>query len=504
MSSRLKSRRLPGAPASKPVLGLVTLLAAGCLEVGPDYVPPEPPLNSGWVSGGTEPVQVEPESDPGAWWSSFGDPTLHRLVDTAYRRNPSLRAAGMRVLEAQAQRGIAFGDLFPQTQEATGAYRETRYSARAANQVPGADRTIDDWQVGLDAAWEIDLWGGFRRAVEAADAGWLAAQATRDDVLVTLVGEVAANYIQLRTLEERLRVAQENVEIQSKGYEIADARYRGGAVTALDASQSASLLADTRALIPALEASIRQSKTNLSILLGLPPSDLASELGGPAPIPRAPERIAVGLPAELLRRRPDVRAAERNLAAQSAQIGVATAYLYPQFSLTGQLGLEAEHVADLGDGAAFEHFGGPSVRWAILNYGRISSNVRVQDARFQALLADYESVVLRAQGEVENAMAGLDGSRRRVADLEQSEAAARRAVQLASLQYQEGAVDFTRVLDSQQALVGVQDRLATSKGDVALAVTALYKALGGGLTEVPIAASGDGEGRGAEQGGPAS
>ncbi len=457
----------------------LAVVASGCVKVGPDYAPPTPPVAQAWWTPAPS-VAVTPGADPTTWWLRFGDPVMHHLIELADQRNPSLRAAGLRVLEARARRGIAVGGLFPQTQAASASYQETRISELRPNSFPGIDLTTDDWRAGFDAAWEIDLWGRFRRAVESADAALLEAEASRQDVLVSLVAEVASSYVQLRTLERRLAVARENVQVQSRGFEIADARYRGGAVTALDASQAASLLAETKALIPELEGAIRKTRTTISILLGMPPSDLASELGGERPIPVVPADLAIGLPADLLRARPDVRAAERALAAQSAQIGVAVAELYPHLSLVGSLGLEAEHLDDLGDGRALEHFGGPSVRWAILNYGRIANDVRVEDARYQQALAAYEGTVLAAQAEVENALAGLTAARGRVAELETAAAAARRAVELAGLQYREGAVDYTRVLDTQQVLVAVEDRLATSHGDVALGITALYKALGGG------------------------
>ena len=467
----------------RPV-ALAAVLASGCIKVGPDFEPPSPPVAERWVTPATD-VSERAGADPAEWWQGFGDPTLHRLVALAYERNPSLRAAGFRVLEARARRGIAIGSLFPQSQEATAGYQEMRISEQRANSFPGIDLTTDDWRVGFDAAWELDLWGRFRRALEAADASVLQAEASRQDVLVSLAAEVAANYVQLRTLEQRLVVARENVEVQSRGYQIADARYRGGAVTALDASQAAALLAETRALIPELEAGKRETRTNLSILLGMPPSDLASEIPSPGAIPPPPAAIAVSLPADLLRQRPDVRAAERALAAQSATIGIATSELFPHFSLVGHIGLEAEQLDDLADGGALEHFGGPSVRWAILNYGRIWNNVRVEEARYQQALAAYEGTVLGAQAEVEVALARLEGARGRVAELDRATAAASRAVELASLQYREGAVDYTRVLDSQQSLVVVQDRLAVARGDVALGVTALYKALGGALPTAP-------------------
>lgn len=420
-------------------------------------------------------------ADYSAWWTLFGDPTLTSLVETAYRQNPTLQAAGTRVLEAEANRGIAIGTLYPQLQEAAGTYSYNTASTNRANQGrTGLENSFSDWSVGLNAGWELDFWGRFRRGIESADAQLLASVAAYDDALVSLIAEVALNYIGLRTLEEQLAVAQANVEIQQSSYEIVSEKFRGGAVTRLDAEQAASLLADTRSLIPGLEANIRQTQNNLCLLLGIPPRDLRDILGGTRPIPSAPPQVAVGIPAELLRRRPDVRRAERVLAAQSALIGVARSDLFPRLSLVGTVSVASQDFADLFKGDSVEAFGGPSFRWAILNYGRITNNVRVQDAEYQALISDYENTVLRAQTEVGNAVAAFLGARRQVDLLARSVDAARNAVTLADLQYREGAVDYTRVINTQQFLLTEQDKLVSTTGAVALNLTTLYRALGGG------------------------
>ncbi len=419
-------------------------------------------------------------ADYSAWWTVFEDPILATLVETAYRQNPTLRAAGARVLEAVANRGIAIGTLYPQLQEGAGAYSYSTISKHRANQGSGVDHTFSDWSVGIDAAWELDFWGRFRRGIEASDAQLLASVAAYDDALVSLVAEVALNYISLRTQEERLRVAQANVEIQQRSYDIVSEKFRGGAVTKLDQEQAASLLEDTRALIPGFEASIRQTQNNLCLLLGIPPRDLADMLGGTRPIPSAPEQLAVGIPADLLRRRPDVRRAERVLAVQSALIGVAKSDLFPRLSLTGTMSVASTDFSNLFNRDSIEAFGGPSFRWAILNYGRITNNVRVQDAEYQALVANYENTVLNAQAEVESAIAGFLGARRQVDFLAQSVDAARSAVSLADLQYREGATDYTRVINTQQFLLSEEDRWVSTRGTVALNLTTLYRALGGG------------------------
>jgi len=420
-------------------------------------------------------------ADYSAWWTLFDDPTLTTLVETAYRQNPSLQAAGARVLEAEASRGIAIGTLYPQIQEAAGAFSYTRASKNRANQSgPAVDTTFSDWSVGFDAAWELDFWGRFRRGIESSDAQLLASVANYDDALVSLVAEVALNYISLRTLEERLAVAHSNVDIQQSSYDIVSEKFRGGAVSKLDEEQAASLLEDTRALIPSLEASIRQTQNTLCLLLGIPPQDLQDILGGTRPIPSAPPQVAVGIPADLLRRRPDIRRAERSLAAQSALIGVAKSDLFPRFILVGNIGVASTDFADLFTGDSFQAFGGPTFRWAILNYGRIINNVRVQDASYQALVSDYENTVLAAQTEVENAIAGFLGARRQVDFLARSVDAARNAVTIADLQYREGAADYTRVINTQQFLLSEQDKLVSTRGAVALNLTTLYRALGGG------------------------
>jgi NodT family efflux transporter outer membrane factor (OMF) lipoprotein len=297
---------------------------------------------------------------------------------------------------------------------------------------------------------------------------------------VSLIAEVARNYTLLRTLEARLAVARENVAIQERSFEIADAKFKGGTVTELDSAQAASLLHDTEAQIPGLESDIRQTQNTLCILLGIPPQDLQYMLGGSQPIPSPPAEVAVGIPADLLRRRPDIRQTERQLAAQSAQIGIAKADLFPSFALFGTISVASQDFDDLFKSSSLENFGGPAFRWAILNYGRIQNNIRVQDARFQALIGDYENTVLRAQGEVENAIAAYLGAQRQVQFLTSSVGSANRAVELAEFQYREGAVDYTRVLNTQQFLVTEQDRLVATRGSVALNLVAMYKALGGG------------------------
>jgi NodT family efflux transporter outer membrane factor (OMF) lipoprotein len=448
------------------------------MMIGPDYQRPAAPVAPEWIArdaGG-----IAPDSQPiGPWWESFGDPILTDLIVEAYTQNPSLQAAGVRVLAAQARRGIAIGTLFPQSQNAVGGYRRVVASQNLPVLAP--DRSFNDFLLGFDVAWELDLWGAFRRGIESADAELLASVADYHDVLVSLLAEVAANYIGIRTAQEELDVARHNVELQRGNYDIASERAKHGAVTDVDPAQAATLLHATEAQIPLFEALIDEQASTLSALLGVTPRRV-EELVGDAPgqIPTPPAEVTIGIPADLLRRRPDVRRSERLLAAQSAKIGVAKADLLPHLSLVGSINLEAKDAAKFFEGRSFEAFGGPTFSWAILNYGRITNNVRVQDAEYQALVNDYTNTVLRAQADVESAVAAHRGALLRTDALVESVAAAEKVVDLVGRQYAEGAVDFTTVLLAQQFLVQQQDLLAASRGQNALTLVTLYKSLGGG------------------------
>jgi NodT family efflux transporter outer membrane factor (OMF) lipoprotein len=468
----------PTRPMAPTAALLAALAASGCLMVGPDYRRPAPPVASAWLPANA--ARIGPSSEPiGPWWESFGDPVLTALIVEAYRQNPSLQAAGVRVVEAQARRGIAIGTLFPQTQNAVGAYSRNVASENLGN-VP-IDRGFDDFLAGFDVAWELDVWGKFRRGIESADAQLLAAVANYDDVLVSLLAEVAANYIGIRTAQEELDVARRNAELQRSSYDIAARRAQAGAVSDVDPAQAATLLHATEAQIPFFQAQIEAQAATLSALLGVPPRQVAELVSdAPARIPRPPPEVAIGIPADLLRRRPDVRRTERVLAAQSAQIGIAKADLFPHFSLVGSIALEAKDAEKFFEGRSFEAFGGPTFSWAILNYGRIANNVRVQDAEYQALVNDYTNTVLRAQADAESALASHRGALLRTVSLRDSVVAAEKVVDLVGRQYAEGAVDFTTVLIAQQLLVQQQDLFVASQGREALTLVALYKSLGGG------------------------
>jgi NodT family efflux transporter outer membrane factor (OMF) lipoprotein len=366
-----------------------------------------------------------------------------------------------------------------------------------------ADRAFWDYQLGFDAAWELDFWGRFRRGIEAAGAGYLATVAGYDEALVTVTAELARAYVLLRTFQERLAVARRNVDVQRETLRMADIRFRNGLVPELDVTQARALLRDTEALLPLLETGVLESRHAISTLLGRPPDDLNDLLGtraldavasaitpGKTIIPSPPPDIAVGAPVDLLRRRPDVRRAELEAAAQSARIGLAKADLYPRFALIGSIGLASSdnggllsgnaELGDLFDSASITYKVGPVFSWPILNYGRLRNSVRIQDARFQQLVIAYKNTVLDAAREVEDALAAYLLSQVRSRHLGDSVESAKRSVELALAQYRAGLVTYQRVLDTQLFLVRQEDRLAETRGSVALNLIATYKALGGG------------------------
>ncbi len=475
---------------------LLSLLSGGCAMIGPDFQRPQAPVAEHWATsldkadGGSvaTPIRAD-EEQVSQWWKAFNDPLLDSLIEEAYRQNLDLQMAGLRILEARARLGIATGNLYPQQQSLNAGFGAVGISENAANSA-AADLNYTDGSVGFDAAWELDFWGKFRRGVQAADANMNAAVAAYDSYLVTLTAEVARTYILVRTLEERISVAQANVAIQRRSLRISEARFKGGLVTELDVQQARNLLANTQAVIPAFKASLRQAKNSLAVLLGKPPQQIDRILGSGGDIPVPPVEVAVGMPAELLRRRPDVRQAELQAKAQSALVGVAKADLYPHFTLLGSVGLRASDSAlsatggskvnDVFEGNSLEYFAGPAVSWDIFNYGRIKNQVRMQDARLQQLLINYQNTVLRAAQDVEDALAGLVNDRQRLVYLRQAEKAAQRSVDLALLQYREGLVDFQRVLDALRYLSSAQDKLSAIRGDESISMVRVYKALGGG------------------------
>ncbi len=447
-------------------------------KVGPNYGRPPAPVAERWIDAADQRVRSV-STDESRWWTVFNDPVVNDLVQAAYRQNLSLRQAGFRVLEARAQLGVAVGQLAPQAQENTGSYTANGVSLNVANREFTRDRWFGQWDYGFNLSWELDFWGRFRRAVEASEASLDASVEQYDDVLVTLLADVVSNYVQYRTVEQRIAYAQDNVCLQGKILELATARFRGGMTSELDVHQAQSDLSSTEALIPQLRLLRREANNRLCILLGTPPENLQQRLGN-GPIPAALQGVAVGIPAELLRRRPDVRRAERLAAAQSARIGVAQADLYPQISLDGTLAYGSQEFGNLLAGNSFSGSVGPGFRWNILNYGRIINNVRGQDASFQEMVVAYQQTVLRANEEVENGLARFLEAQEEVRALANSVSEARKSVEQALAQYEGGLTDFNRVAVLQERLVQRQDQLAQAQGDVALGLVSVYRALGGG------------------------
>ncbi len=401
---------------------------------------------------------------------------LDALIEEAYAQNLTLKQAAVRVMEAMAQRGIAVGELFPQTQELNGSFDRTKFSENTG--LPYSYQTT--WDLAFDAAWEIDLWGKYRRNIESVDAFLDASLAGYDDVMVSLVAEVAATYVEIRTVQVRISIARANVETQEESLRLAESRFRNGQTSELDVTQAQSALEQTRAEAPTLRIQLQQAMYRLSFLLGTPPRDLLGQLGDPERIPEAPREVAVGIPADLLRRRPDIRLAERQAAAQSAQIGVAVSDLLPAFFISGSLGLQAGRAGDLFSASSWTGSIRPGFSWPILNYGRLKNNVRVQDAAFQAAVLNYQNTVLAAGQEVESGLAAYLGGQEQIGHLAKSVAASRRSLELSRTRYIEGSSTFTRVLNSQAQLRNAEELLAAAQGQVVQSLIATYKALGGG------------------------
>jgi NodT family efflux transporter outer membrane factor (OMF) lipoprotein len=445
-------------------------------KVGPNYCAPAGPVAAHWIDAYDSHLRGDTQ-DLSCWWTVFRDPTLNQLIAHAYRQNISLKEAGFRILEARAQRGIAVGGLFPQTQTANGSVQRV---ALPADQVgPGFPRYYNLYNAGFNLAWQLDLWGQFRRAVEAADAQLDYSVAGYDQVLITLLAAVAGDYVEIRSDQQQIAVLKANAELQRGILVIVDKRFKAGRVNELDVDQAVSNLKQIEAQIPPLEADMRQANDRLCVLLGIPPDDLVKCLGTAA-IPTVPPTVAIGIPAQLLTRRPDIRQAERTAAAQSAQIGIAVSQAYPMVTITGTVGWQSQQLSQLFTPAGFNGTVGPTFQWNILNYGRLLNNDRLQEARFRELVAAYQQTVLQAQSEVENGLAAFLQSQIQTKILEESVTASQKAVNIVAKQYQAGTVDFNRVATIELALVQQQQLLALAQAGIAQGLIQTYLALGGG------------------------
>ncbi len=480
-----------GGVFHRGVLGLLFLILLSGCTVGPDYRRTQPVVPVQWgeePDGGvtTGPLEVI------RWWTLFHDEKLNSYVDRAVVSNKDLQLADSRIRQARAQRMIVSSQAFPEV-DVSGAYTRSRRSQNIPSGTPqqqaagtgGGSGGQNLFQAGFDAGWEIDVFGGVRRAVEAATADIQAAEENRRDTLVTLLSEVARNYIELRGNQQRIAIAVSNINIQRDTLELTRGRFNAGLGNSLEVAQAEALLATTEAKIPTLETSVKQAIHRLGVLLGLRPEALLDELSTIAPIPPVPPEVPIGLPSELLRRRPDVRGAERRLAAATARIGVAVADLFPRFSLTGGLGLQSSRFPNLGSGDSLYYSFASILNWPVFDAGRIRANIEVQNSLQEQALFTYENTVLRSFEDVENAIVAYIKEQATFQSLSRSVDASRRAVDIARELYKRGLVDFLNVLQSEGSLYQVEDQLVQSRQRVSTSLVALFKALGGGWNILP-------------------
>lgn len=464
----------------------VSVLFSGCgltqwaengMRVGPNYVQPATVVADDWLDSDNERVLPQPPSHLD-WWSSLNDPIVNDLVSMALQQNLTLRQAALRVMQARAARNITAGNLLPQSQFAFGDYFHIQNSLSTA--IPPPLRTFDQWETGFNASWELDLWGKLRRAVESSDAQLNAAVADYDAVVVTLIADVVTAYVEVRTFEERLSYAQQNVKTQEDSLKLSTKRFDEGKIGQVGVLLAESNLRNTEATIPPLQAGLRQATNRLCTLLSIPPSDLSGVLGKDLGIPDVSSNIALGIPADLLRRRPDVRSLEHQVAAQTAQIGVAISELYPSIAINGEIFQASAEFDDLFQSTSTAGSVGPSFRWNVLNYGRILNNVRLQDALLMELIAAYQNQVIVANQEVEDAVVAFLKSQQEVDSLAKATKALDESLQLLLIQFEEGSIDFSPIFLLQGSLRAAQDNLAAAQGQVLLNLIAVYRALGGG------------------------
>ena len=464
---------------------LITSLT-GCLKVGPNHVRPDVQVHKDWntqLSSSLETSGTDTRTTLAMWWTTFNDPKLSGLIERAVAGNLDLKKARSRVREARARRGIAEAGLLPAVGfSGSPTWTSTiGYSGTNDDPILSAENTSNFYSVNFDAAWELDVFGGVRRSVEAAEGDLQASEEDLRNVLVSLLSEVALNYIDVRVYQDRLAVADINLRSQSETHQLTQWRYEAGLSDELAVQQARYNLENTRSQIPLLRTGLVAALNRIAVLLGEQPGEVHAELEHQEPVPVPPPKVAVGVPADLLRRRPDVRQAERQLAAQTARIGVATADLYPKFTLSGSIGLETLSMTNPSSGI-LTLVGGPTIDWAIFKGGAIRQNIEVQSALQEQALIKYETVILTALEEAENALVDYAEVQKRRHSLSEAAQAAQQAAELAQQKYEGGLTDFTNVLDAQRSLLSFQEQLAASNGNVTANLVRLYKALGGGWT----------------------
>ena len=479
--SQSRSRRLTLRGWTSGILLSLAGMLSSCM-VGPNYKTPEAALDGRWLDASQ--IESQPAGKDAAWWRGFNDTSLNCLIDYAYENNLSLQSAGVRVLGARANLNSTIGSLFPQQQGIGGNGTINKLdSGGGRGLTSGSNLRVGELL--FSSTWEIDFWGKYRRAIEGETAAYFGSLAAYDNGIVTLVADVASVYTNLRTLQARRVIALENVTTQKESLKIAESRFKLGETGELDVSQAKTVLAETQALVPQYEMGIQQAKDALGVLLGTTPGHINELIGSSSGIPSPPSKIAVGVPADLLRQRPDVRLAGLAAAAQSAGIGVVEANLYPSFSLSGTIGLRGSNISPLTAAELFT-WGDElanatgSFVMPILNYGRITNQVRVQDAAFQQSVLAYQNTVLEAQREVNDAIVSLNKNKETYHYLREAVTAANKTTELALVKYREGQTGFTTVLIATQSQIRLEENATASRGDITLAAISLYRALGGG------------------------
>jgi len=474
------------ATVTRVALLCVAFALNACTTLGPDYQEPEVSWLDDWhtsLYGQVSAPEQQSRVDLHFWWRLFDDVALNRLIELARQENPSLRIAGLRIMESRAQLGIAGSNLYPQLQQLGGAIDYVNTHRRGGS-LPDDDQSLVNYQAGFNLGWELDFWGRFRRGIESADAAFFASIANQQDIQALLSAQVADLYFAYRTTQLRISIARENAAIQKRSYEITERVYKSGEQSELDLQQARTQYLATLATIPELQITLTKTRNALCTLLGRPPVDLPELAGYTENLPDTDPLVIRDIPARLLMRRPDVRAAAWQIAVQSARIGIAEADYYPSISLSGSIGWSGYSNSDRADTTSLAV--GPGVTWNIFDYGRIANNVRVQDARLQQSIEQYQDTVLQAARDIDDAAISVVKSAEQREILHESVLSARRALELANSRYREGYADFQRVLDAQRSLFSQEERELVNQGSQLSAVIGLYKALGGGWVDTPV------------------
>ncbi len=459
---------------------VVNLILSGCVTVGPDYISPETKMPAEWHNELKWGITAEAQ-DPqmlAKWWATLNDPVLSGLIERAVANNPDIRKVRAKIREQRARRNVSDAGLFP-TIDSSGSF-----TRRKGSEETGAGKETDFYSADFDAGWELDLFGGTRRLVEASTADLQASKEDLRDVLVSLLAEVALNYAEVRSFQARIAVAEKNLNIQDETHQLAQLRYEAGLANEFAVHQAKYNLENTRSNIPPLKAVLDEAMNRLAALMGDNPGAVHAELKEQKPIPVSRPDLAVGIPADVLRQRPDIRRAERRLAAQTARVGVATAEMYPKINLTGSIGFESLTLDNLISAGSRTYSFGPRITWPIFKAGSIRSNIEVQSALQEQYLIQYETAVLNALEEVENTLVAYMEEQNRRQSLSDAKRAALQATALAQDLYKAGLTDFTSVLDAQRSLLSFEDQLIQNEGNIISSLVRLYKALGGGWTSL--------------------